>query len=80
MEQDKSDAEFNAATSRLLRREALRRAAAELNTTSGPGLESMLERIANEVTADAAERLAEKRDAATLASPPAPPQSRPSKP
>jgi hypothetical protein len=55
MEQD----EFNAATNRLLRREALRRAAQELNTTSGPGLEDMLGRISAEVTAEAAE----KRDA-----------------
>jgi len=78
MEQDKSDAEFNAATSRLLRREALRRAAAELNTTSGPGLESMLERIANEVTADAAERLAEKPTPGEQ--PPHPHQSHRSKP
>jgi len=51
---DKPDPEFDAKTSRLLRREALRRAAQELNTTSGPGLESMLERISAEVTADAA--------------------------
>jgi len=46
--------EFNTMTNRLLRREALRRAAEELNTTSGPGLESVLSRISNEVTADAA--------------------------
>ncbi len=51
---DQPDPEFDAKTSRLLRREALRRAAEELNTTSGPGLESMLERISAEVTADAA--------------------------
>ena len=49
---------FNATTARLLRREALRRAAAEMNTTSGPGLEDMLERISAEVTAEAAETLA----------------------
>src|SRR5580698_10481194 len=41
-------------TARLLRREALRRAAAEMNTTSGPGLESVLARISAEVTAEAA--------------------------
>jgi phage shock protein A len=46
--------EFNTMTNRLLRREALRRAAEELNTTSGPGLESVLSRISDEVTADAA--------------------------
>jgi len=61
MEQDQPDLQFNAATARLLRREALRRAAEELNTTSGPGLEDMLGRISAEVTADAAE----KHDAAT---------------
>ena len=70
MEQDNS--EFNATTARLLRREALRRAAAELNTTSGPGLENVLERISAEVTAEAAE----KRDAPM----PASPRSHPSKP
>jgi hypothetical protein len=58
VEQDPSEAEFNTATARLLRREALRRAAAELNTTSGPGLESVLERISAEVTADAVEKQA----------------------
>jgi hypothetical protein len=56
MEQDEPDPAFNAATARMLRREALRRAAEELNTTSGPGLESMLERISAEVTAEAAEK------------------------
>jgi len=55
-EPDKDDAEFRAMTARLLRREALRRAAAELNTTSGPGLEGMLERISAEVTAEAVEK------------------------
>jgi len=55
-EQDRDEAEFKATTARLLRREALRRAAAELNTTSGPGLEGMLERISAEVTADAVEK------------------------
>jgi hypothetical protein len=70
MEQD----DFNATTARLLRREALRRAAAELNTTSGPGLESMLERISAEVTAEAAER----HDVSTPES--IPPRPRPSIP
>jgi len=53
MEHDTADPAFNAITSRLLRREALRRAAEELNTTSGPGLESVLGRISAEVTAEA---------------------------
>jgi phage shock protein A len=52
------DPEFDRVTSRLLRREALRRAAAELNTTSGPGLESALAQISAEVTAEAADRIA----------------------
>jgi hypothetical protein len=50
------DPVFNASVARLLRREALRRAAEELNTTSGPGLESMLGRISADVTAEAAEK------------------------
>jgi hypothetical protein len=75
MEQD--DAAFNAATARLLRREALRRAAAELNTTSPPGLENMLERIAAEVTAEALEK--QEREATATPST-APPQSHPSRP
>ncbi len=49
---------LDAATTRLLRREALRRAAEELNTTSAPGLENALARISAEVTAEAAERIA----------------------
>ena len=53
---DLAEGAFNAATSRLLRREALRRAAAEMNTTSGPGLESALARISAEVTSEAADR------------------------
>jgi phage shock protein A len=59
-EPEQTEAEFNSMTGRLLRREALRRAAAELNTTSGPGLEDVLARVSAEVTADAVERLAEK--------------------
>ena len=50
---DAPDPKFDAMTARLLRREALRRAAEELNTTSGPGLEDMLARISAEVTAEA---------------------------
>jgi hypothetical protein len=56
MEHEQSDPHFDAVTARLLRREALRRAANELNTTSGPGLESVLARISAEVTAEAAGR------------------------
>jgi len=51
---DPPDAAFDAMTARLLRREALRRAAEELNTASPPGLESVLARISAEVTAEAA--------------------------
>jgi hypothetical protein len=59
IEQDRPDPVFNALTSRLLRREALRRAAEELNTTSGPGLEDVLARISAEVTAEAKARIAD---------------------
>jgi hypothetical protein len=58
LDQDALDPEFNAMTARLLRREALRRATEELNTTSGPGLEGVLARISAEVTAEAACRQA----------------------
>lgn len=54
MDQDASRSEFDAMTARLLRREALRRAREELNTTTGPGLEDVLARISAEVTAEAA--------------------------
>ena len=57
-EHDKPDSAFDAMTSRLLRREALRRAAEELNTTSAPGLEDVLARISAEVTSEAADRRA----------------------
>ena len=67
VEQDRPDPAFDAMTSRLLRREALRRAAEELNTTSGPGLEDVLARISAEVTAEASARIAD----------PTPPRSRP---
>jgi hypothetical protein len=57
MEPDPPDPAFDTMTARLLRREALRRAAEELNTTSAPGLESVLSRISAEVTAEAAEKV-----------------------
>jgi hypothetical protein len=56
VEQDRPDPLFDAMTARLLHREALRRAADELNTTSGPGLEGVLARISAEVTAEASRR------------------------
>ena len=62
-EQDRPDPAFDAMTSRLLRREALRRAAEELNTMTGPGLEQTLARIANEVTDEAAYRRAKANGA-----------------
>ena len=52
--QDRPDPAFDATTSRLLRRAALRRVAEELNTTSPQGLEDVLARISAEVTADRA--------------------------
>jgi hypothetical protein len=64
-DQDRPDPQFDAMTARLLRREALRRAAEELNTTLPMGLESVLSRISAEVTADAASRVS-----ATPAAPP----------
>jgi hypothetical protein len=45
VDQDAPDPKFDAMNARLLRREALRRAAEKLNTTSGPGLEGALARI-----------------------------------
>jgi hypothetical protein len=57
-DQDRPDPQFDAMTARLLHREALRRAAEELNTTSGPGLEGVLARISAEVTAEAARQAA----------------------
>jgi hypothetical protein len=50
---DKPDAVFVTFSARLIRREAKRRAALELSTTSPAGLESALARISAEVTADA---------------------------
>jgi hypothetical protein len=58
-DQDRPDPQFDAMTARLLHREALRRAAEELNTTSGPGLEGVLARISAEVTAEAARQAAD---------------------
>jgi hypothetical protein len=67
-DQDAPDPQFDAMTARLLRREALRRAAEELNTTSEPGLEGVLARISAEVTAEAAGRHA--TDATLVRKPP----------
>jgi hypothetical protein len=50
---DKPDAELETFSVRLIRREAKRRAALELSTTTPAGLESTLARITAEVTADA---------------------------
>jgi hypothetical protein len=74
-DQDAPDPQFDAMTARLLRREALRRAAEELNTTSGPGLEGVLARISAEVTEEAAHRInptaeADDADAAPNPKPP----------
>lgn len=70
--QNTPDQQFDAMTSRLLRREALRRAAEELSTMSGPGLEQALARISAEVTEEAAYRNATatgKADQAHAAAP-----------
>jgi hypothetical protein len=75
VDQDAPDPQFDATTARLLRREALRRAAEELNTTSGPGLEEALARISTEVTEEAAYRhatAARERDHAGAAANPKP--------
>jgi phage shock protein A len=58
VDQDAPDPQFDAMTARLLRREALRRAAEELSTMTGPGLEEALARISTEVTDEAAYRRA----------------------
>ncbi len=63
--QDPAETQFNVMTSRLLRRDALRRAAEELNTTSGPGLEGVLARISAEVTAEAIDRALEAQATVT---------------
>jgi hypothetical protein len=51
---DQPDPAYDTLTARLIRREALRRAALELSTTTPSGLESALRRISAEVTAEAA--------------------------
>ena len=56
VDQSARDPQFDATTSRLLRREALRRAAEELSTMTGPGLEQALARVSAEVTEEAAYR------------------------
>ncbi len=50
---DKACRQFETFSARLIRREAKRRAALELSTTTPAGLESTLARISAEVTADA---------------------------
>ncbi len=55
------DQEFNRTTARMLRREAIRRAAEDLNTASPPGLENALSRISAEVTAEAQEAKRSRR-------------------
>ncbi len=57
-DQDGPHPQFDAATSRLLRREALRRAAEELSTMTRLGLEQALARVSAEVTEEAAYRRA----------------------
>ena len=52
---DKPDPAFETFSARLIRREALRRAALELSTATPAGLESALAQISAEVTADAVE-------------------------
>jgi hypothetical protein len=52
-EDDKPDAAVETFSAILVRREAKRRAALELSTTTPAGLESALARISAEVTADA---------------------------
>ena len=56
VDQDTSDPQCDAMTGRLLRREALRRAADKLSTMTAPGLENALARISTEVTEEAAYR------------------------
>jgi phage shock protein A len=49
------DNEFERMTARMIKREALRRAALELSTATPAGLEDALAKISAEVTAEAAE-------------------------
>jgi phage shock protein A len=67
VDRDTPDPQFDAMTSRLLRREALRRAAEKLSTMTGPGLENALARLSAEVTEDAAYRRAAARGKANQA-------------
>jgi hypothetical protein len=80
MEREPSDAEYQAMTARLLRREALRRAARELNSTSGPGLEDVMSRISAEVTAEATDKRARSGREPSPEPEPAPRQSHRSTP
>jgi hypothetical protein len=52
---NKVDADLETFSARLLRREAKRRAALELSTTTPAGLEIAMAKISAEVTADAVE-------------------------
>ena len=76
VDHDTPDPQFDAMTSRLLRREAMRRAAKELSTMTGPGLENALPRLSAEVTEEAAYKLAtagskaNQTDAAAAPKPP----------
>ena len=75
--------QFDAMTARLLRREALRRAAEEMSTMSAQGLEGALARISAEVTAEAADRRSVTEATATdpkATPPPAVRQRRPPRP
>ena len=56
LEQMTPDSAFDTNTARLIRREALRKAAADLNTASPSGLENVLARISKEVTDEAEAR------------------------
>ena len=76
-DQHQPDQEFNRMANRMLHREALRRAAADLNTASPPALERTLATICAEVTAEAVERVAAAK---AKSSPPAHPVPHPSKP
>jgi hypothetical protein len=53
MTDTETDEEFRIRTERLIRREAMRRAAAVPNTASPLGLEDAMQRITAEVTAEA---------------------------
>ena len=76
VDQDAPDPQFDAMTSRLLRREVLRRAAEELNAVTVPGLQQALARVSAEVTQEAAYRhataagKADRADAAPVRKPP----------